>query len=248
MNRMKNRKLKTFFGMAVYMSAALCLSACGNTLPEMTEEQNAQVVEYAAGLLLKYDENYDSRLVELKEEDTREQENESAPEEPEPLDENNNSSPAEETVTPEAEDIPINQSIDEFFGIEDITIQYTGLELRDVYSVGEAGDIPLAMTATRGSKLVVLNFEVINHAETDKKLDMITAGAKFKISINGDAPKYALTTMLPNDLASYNESIPAGGMLNLVLVAEIPDNEAETVESVSLIMRNVSGETTTSLN
>ncbi len=47
--------------------AALCvvmaLSGCGQTFPELTEEQYKQTVEYAAGLLMKYSNNGQERLV-----------------------------------------------------------------------------------------------------------------------------------------------------------------------------------------
>ena len=47
--------------------AALCvvltLSGCGESFPELTEEQYKQTVEYAAGLLMKYSNNGQERLV-----------------------------------------------------------------------------------------------------------------------------------------------------------------------------------------
>ena len=60
-------------GIIGIMAAVLPVSACGVSGPELTEEQNAQVVEYAAGLMLKYDENYHSRLEEEIEEEPAEE-------------------------------------------------------------------------------------------------------------------------------------------------------------------------------
>ena len=74
-NRMKKGKR---LGIVLLTAASLLLSACGAsipsipTIPEMTEEESAQVVEYAAGLLLKYDTNYHSRLVESPEQEEAE--------------------------------------------------------------------------------------------------------------------------------------------------------------------------------
>ena len=42
----------------------LGLTACGNAIPEMTEQENAMVSEYAANLLLQYSGSYHSRLVD----------------------------------------------------------------------------------------------------------------------------------------------------------------------------------------
>ena len=50
--------------MLCIMTMTLSLSGCGNAIPDMSEEESAMITEYAAGLLLKYDKNYSSRLVE----------------------------------------------------------------------------------------------------------------------------------------------------------------------------------------
>ncbi|MDE6714798.1 MAG: hypothetical protein K2K20_13820 [Lachnospiraceae bacterium] len=57
-----------FVGAVLMMS----LSGCGNAIPDMTEEQQSMVTEYAAQLLLKYDANYQSTI--LTEEQSREAE------------------------------------------------------------------------------------------------------------------------------------------------------------------------------
>lgn len=51
---------------AVMLISALFLSGCGSTtITNMTAEQSALIGEYAATILLKYDANYASRLVDL---------------------------------------------------------------------------------------------------------------------------------------------------------------------------------------
>ncbi|RKM54061.1 hypothetical protein D6853_14055 [Butyrivibrio sp. X503] len=53
---------KKYLGVAVIISAALALTACGEKFPTMTEEQYDQTVEYAVGLLMKYSNNGESKL------------------------------------------------------------------------------------------------------------------------------------------------------------------------------------------
>lgn len=256
---MKKRKL----GIACLITVAVSMTACGSSIPEMTEDQNAQIVEYAAGLLLKYDANYDGRLVDMEESAPEENtsvetpapaEGETLPQETEAADSTDMSGTAEtdaadtEGGTAAETAASEKRSMEEFYGIEGITIKYTGYELRDVYS-GDDGqeetqDLALAMTATKGCKLLVLNFEVTNSGTADENIDMLTAGAKFKISINGGESKYALSTMLPNDLSSYVGTAAPGALMNLVLVREIPEDEAGTIETISLSMRNTSEEAT----
>lgn len=236
-------------GIIGIMAAILPLSACGVSGPELTEEQNAQIVEYAAGLMLKYDENYHSRLEEETDEEPTEE-----PAEPveQPKEEEQEEAPVdvespEEEIVQEQEEMA-DKSIEEFCGIEGAAISYTGYEAKDIYPEATGDDLVFAMNASEGCKLIVLNFNVQNIGSQDLNLDMLSIGTKFKISLNEDSPKYALTTMLENDLASYIGTIPAGGSENLVLICELPEEEAGSIETVRLFMRNGSEEARLTLN
>lgn len=236
-------------GIIGIMAAILPLSACGVSGPELTEEQNAQIVEYAAGLMLKYDENYHSRLEEETDEEPAEE-----PAEPveQPKEEEQEEAPVdvespEEEIVQEQEEMA-DKSIEEFCGIEGAAISYTGYEAKDIYPEATGDDLVFAMNASEGCKLIVLNFNVQNIGSQDLNLDMLSIGTKFKISLNEDSPKYALTTMLENDLASYIGTIPAGGSENLVLICELPEEEAGSIETVRLFMRNGSEEARLTLN
>lgn len=237
-------------GLAFIITASLCMTACGSTIPEMTEEQNAQVVEYAAGLLLKYDKNHHSRLVEETEIETETENIEEQPqaenEQPETSEEVKEETPVVDVSTEPVE--AVYSSIEEFYGIEGITINYTGYELKDIYPDGDAEEMYFAMSATKGCKLVVLQFEVANTSGQDRNVDMLAVGSKFKISVNGANPRYALTTMLTNDLSSYVGTIAAGTSENLILVVELPEEEAQSIQTLSLVIKNVSEDATISLN
>lgn len=243
-------------GIAFLITTALTLSACGSTVPEMSEEQNAQIVEYAAGLLLKYDENQHSRLIEETEaEEIQEEEVQQADAQTEDR--------QEETAIPQGEEEPEivdatvdetaverSKSIEEFYGLEGVEIRYTGFELKDSYPDNDSApdELYLAMNATSGCKLLVLNFDAVNTSGQEVDLNMVSAGAKFKISLNGEAPRYALTTMLLNDLGSYTGTIAAGETERLVLIGEIPADKADSIQSVSLSMKNAAEDATSILN
>lgn len=232
------RKYKGFVLICAVM--AVFLSACGSTIPDMTEEQNSQVVEYAAGLLLKYDENKHGRLVE--EEDTEQEEAAETPvPEPESKPEETPQQEEEPEVVDVSEATPAverSRSIEEFYELEGVTIKYTGFELKDSYPDSGSDDMFFAMQATKGCKLLVLHFDVNNTGGQAVSLDMASSGAKFKISINEEAPRYALTTMLLNDLGSYKGTIAAGETVDLVLIGEIAEEKAVGIQSVSLSMKN----------
>ena len=54
---------KRFFSAVLIISLSLSLVGCGEKFPDLTEEQYKQTVEYAAGLLMRYSNNGQERLI-----------------------------------------------------------------------------------------------------------------------------------------------------------------------------------------
>jgi hypothetical protein len=54
---------KRFFSAALIISLSFALVGCGEKFPDLTEEQYKQTVEYAAGLLMRYSNNGQERLI-----------------------------------------------------------------------------------------------------------------------------------------------------------------------------------------
>ena len=194
------------------LGIACIVTGCGRTV-ELTEEENEIITEYAVGLLLKYDKYYNNHLVELTEEtDTAE----TQPEEEEPLpEENNDTEETEVSDTPVvdvAEEEPQASSIEEFYGIEGIGFQYSGYELQNEYPqvTEDSPELAFAMEATSGMKLLVLKFQVVSLNGVDTELNMMNYGTKVRVSVNGESPKSALSTMLLNDLQTYKGIIGPG--------------------------------------
>ncbi len=241
-------------GFALAVVATLGMSACGSAIPDMTEEQNAMIVEYAAGLLLKYDKNFHGRLVDTSDLEEEGMEAELQPEEEAPAEEPQPEEGEAASEEPEVVDVSeepeeiVYHNIEEFFGISGINFQYTGYELKDMYPDNNTEEMFFAMNASEGCKLIILHFNATNNAGQDQSLDMLSINGKFKLSFNGESPRYALTTMLENDLASYSGSIAAGETQDLVLVAELQEEKAQSIQSISLLMRNAEEEAELPLN
>ncbi len=243
-----NRKT---FGLLLAAAASLGMTACGAAIPDMTEEQNAVLVEYAAGLLLKYDSNHHGRLVDaedLEEEINAEPEAPQPEEEAQPEEEPENTATVVDNTQENQEEETVYRSIEEFYGLDGVAVEFSGYEIKNMYPDDNTDELFFAMSASAGCKLVVLHFDVSNVGGQDKDLDMLSLDTKFKISINGETPKYALTTMLTNDLASYKGTITAGGLESLVLVTEVPEETAHSIQTMSLIMRSGTEEALFSLD
>lgn len=238
---------KSMISLAV-ATAMISLVGCGNQIPDMTQEQQALVVEYAAGEVLKYDKNYRSKLnVEVLSEPEALDAQEGAPEQaPEPEQEQPVQGAQQEPIAA-AQEVPVIEkqaTIEELLGLPDVTFTYTGYELCDTYPMDQSEEAYFYMSATEGKKLLVLKFQAKNNSEAEFTLNMEQTKSHFKIDVNGSREN-ALTTMLLNDMAYYEGTLGAGEETELVLVCEVPSDLQ--VETLGLEVKNVENAATISL-
>lgn len=226
------------------------LTGCGSTMPELTEEENDLITEYAVSLLLKYDKNSTSRLIDLaayEEERSIIEDNAEAVKEAESLEEEETDSPL--TVDTEVVDLTDESeasTIEEFYGIDGFSFQYMGYDFETEYPemADNEADAFFAMEATQGMQLMVLKFHVIN--QYGAELNMSSYNTKMRVSINGESSKSVLfPTMLLNDIQAYKGVPEADGSTELVAIVEVP--EGTSVDTLSLILRNDSDNATITL-
>ena len=232
----------------------ILMTGCGNAIPEMSAEQQELVVEYAANTLLKYDKYYERKLIEL----TLEQEMADNAAETEDTDEdekNADASKEESTLKPDPEVAIVdntgeamseNISIEKFLGLDSVEITYTGYETGKTYP-DQGEDLFFIMNSTEGKELLILKFQAKNVSETETELDIAQSETRFKIVVDGKQQN-ALTTMLLNDMAYYAGTIAAGGEEELVLICEVPEEEAGKISELGLVRKNVENTATISLN
>ena len=190
--------------------ASLLVTGCG-AMPDLTQEETELISEYAVGVLLKYDKSHGSRLVDTSAYDTVEEAEmpEEVPDTTEIVDVSQDEDVTEPSVS----------SVEEYYGIPNVAIQYTGYELTDSYpSIGEGEELFFSMDATPGTQLLVLKFSVLNTGNEDQLMNMLGYGARFRVSVNGEASNGALATMLLNDMQTYDDVIPAGSSVELVSI------------------------------
>ncbi|MCM1386865.1 MAG: hypothetical protein NC231_06035 [Bacillus sp. (in: Bacteria)] len=221
------------------LGMACLLTGCGETL-ELTEAESEMITEYAVNLLLKYDKYYNDHLVDLSlyEEPVIPQEEES----PEEVEEES-SEPEENAQEPDTEVVDATEeaqasSIEEFYEIPGFTFQYTGYDMMTSYpdATQNPEEAFFAMEATPGMQLMVLKFQAINQSGTEAELNMLNYNTKMRFSINGEASKSALSTMLLNDIQTYRGTVGAYELAELVAVVEVPTGTS--VQSLSMTLRS----------
>ncbi len=236
------------------VSVSLCACATDNAIPDLSEQEMQMVEEYAAHLLLKYDENYRAatiakeeveaerarlkRLAEVKAQIAQQKAQEKEQEQ------EGEQGSGEEGEGPSSEggekqSGPVYTDIDDFFGIDGVEIDFTSFDISKTYptEVSE-NDWQGVVTATSGNSLLVFNYTLTNTGVEDKAVDMTAYSPRFTFRVNNSFSKASMMTVLLNDLSGYREVIPAGGSDTAVLLIEVTEAQAASISSLTMIMRS----------
>lgn len=242
---MKNKKMRPFI-ILLAGTLIVSLSGCGNTIPALSEEQEALVVEYASTAVLKHDANYQGKLVDLStlknEEETPEEETMQAPaeeadipKEPEQMQE-----PQQDVFSAEQAEAEIQADAEQILGLQDVSLTYSGYEVDEFYPKN-GNEIYFVMNATPGNNLLVVKFTLRNLLNEEQDIQIQPGTVRVKIIMNGEEEN-ALTTMLLNDLATYQGTLGPNEETELVVVGEYPVEDLQTIDSLSVKLKNESGE------
>lgn len=217
---------------AVILAAGMLLTGCGEEMVTLTESEEAVIVNYSAGTLAKFNKSQQDGLTAVapKEEEevteTEETKNEEQ-EKQEGQSENQKPIQPEETQPEETQpEVNLAQAI----GITGIEVQYTGYEMRSSY---EESDY-FSMEAAGGNTYFVMKFTLTNTGNEEIMCDILNQKPVFTLSLNGNTARKNEVTMLPNDLATYTESLAPGASVETVLIFEVPVEETTEINSVQM--------------
>ena len=231
-----------------------CLTGCGNVIADLSEEQSEQISEYAAAVLLSYDEEYHSRLLDEEEMVKAEEEEALAKARAEAAAKIAEAYTQEETKTDSQNDADDESGstdasaqpeepveLAQFLGLTGFEVQYAGASIEDSYPTavsaedGQAAEsVFFSMKASAGNKLLVLKFNVQNVSGQDQVLDLLSKRIYFYVESDQFGKKGTMVTMLEDDLSAYNGNVTAGSSVESVLIAEISEEEAANIGNLVL--------------
>lgn len=233
----------------VICSFALVMTGCSNQIPEMTEEENALITEYAAGLLLKYHADYEGKLVDTS----------VAPELPPvvevPAEEIVSDNSAEEEVTVSGSALPSEGAeqtakpaltIAQVLGVDGFEITYRSFEVCDNYPNTESSpeELFFSMKAGQGNKLLVLKLDITNTGGQEAVFDTISmTELDCEVVINGNDTQRAYVSMLENDFMAISRTFAGAETYEAAIITEMPEDKAAAVTSVELQLKNGERET-----
>lgn len=230
----KSRKRKSLLNI-VLLAGALILTGCGEEPYELQDNERAVIVNYAAHIVAKYNvrqpEGY--RYVYLP----VEQEAGGEEEQPQDIQTEETNEQEQQTDDRTQEDMPADNAdaateevkpavtLSEALGLKGVQAVYTGAELTDHYGT---------VVPNTGKKLMILHVTLQNQTGKARKCDMLSLLPVFQAKVNGMQEVTSELTILPENLSTWEEKIPAGGSADTIILFQVDEEEVASVEQLEL--------------
>lgn len=230
---MKSLKMKMA---ALLAAAAFLLAGCGDALYVLTPEEEAGIVSYASHAVAKFNKLQQEGEIFVRqdvldhEDGTEEAETqEEPPANSEASEEGPDPQPGQADGTSEGGEGAAAVTLGTALDLGAVQAEYTGSSLCVTY---EKSDV-FAIDAAEGKQLLVLNVRLTNPSSQDLHVDILAMTPTFQATVNGEETAAAQTTILPNDLSTYQGDLLAGASCDTVLLFQIPQ-EIQEVSGVQL--------------
>lgn len=231
---MKSLKMKLA---ALLAAAAFMFAGCGEALYVLTPEEEAGIVSYASHAVAKFNKlqqegemfvSQDILDSEEAEEETETQEEGLPPEEAgqqEGGEQGQSGTAADVSQGGGMGAVTLGTALD----LGAVQADYKGCNLCVTY---EKSDV-FAIDAAAGKQLLALNVTLANPSSQDLRVDILAMTPTFQATVNGTDTAMAQTTILPNDLSTYQGDLLAGESVDTVLLFQIPQ-EIQEISGVQL--------------
>ncbi len=223
---------------------------------ELTEEESRMVAEYAAELLLKYDRNIDLKYYDDSEpfvitteqitEDTTEEVDDITTQDPEPEEPTTGNVTSEDVTTevPGTEEVVDGNytnvidaedfDLADFVNVPDVNIIYSHYMIVDSYPSYDMDGVYVEIEAPVGYKLLVLKFKLENGLNETQYIDMYNKDVTYNIIINDERTAKQMLTLLLDDLYTYQKNLEASVLEETVVMYQISDSVAESIDDLKL--------------
>lgn len=232
---MKKKKLVSTF--LLYSAIALVLTGCGSKLPELSEEDNELVAEYAAGIALDNSENYDSGIAsaeEIDKEQKRIEREEKRAQAATQVTTSQEPEQTQQTTDATAQTEVAYVDLVSFLELSNVAITFQGYEIYDSYPEDTDTGNYISITSQGDKKLLVCKFSVENLSDEENEISILDKEALFRININGGTDISALPTLLPDDMTTLKEIMRSKATIEVVTVSEVTPEESKDIESLVL--------------
>ena len=209
----------------------LSTAGCGTKPYDLSSEEQEKVAAYAAHVVTRYNDRQDEGLIKIRQEDLSEDTADSKTTQTDTKDKQETSGDSAKNTT--AETLKLEDGLDASFENYDVTDSYVESDY-------------FAMNATAGKTFLVVHVN-LKATGGDIECDMLKKNLKYRVVINGDKTVAAQTSILLNDLGTYQGTIAGGSAQECVLLFETEKQNVENITSLQLKVSDGSTSTVSEL-
>ena len=162
------------------------LMGCGNSIPELTEEEASLIATYAADVTLGHNKESESRLIDTEKERARRDELSAK------IAELGEKQAAEEEAETETGQYVNNgaatqseyraENIADFIGLDGFQVSYDGYEIKKSYAEDETDEWEPTFDATAGQNLLIVKLKITNVGGVPAVADVLSRDMMFSRS------------------------------------------------------------------
>jgi len=207
----------------------MAFSGCVKKL-EITQEQTDALAEYMAGLLLKYDANYDRALRSIQAAEETDSTGRQTDEIDKKKNDNANASDTSGNISDKKSNEADNKatetdkkntySLTEIIGQADFDISYMDYKLTDTYPENYDRAY-FFVEADEGKQLLVIRFIIKNNSSEKKNLNLTDTEITYQLELAGSRIDKPWFTVLENDLQYIDITLEPGAATEAVLIYQI---------------------------
>lgn len=222
----------------------LSTAGCGTKPYDLSSEEQEKVAAYAAHVVTRYNDRQDEGLIKIQQEDLSEETADSKEPQAETKDKQENTEDNTKNVTsdaekPKAETVSLRQALKLEDGLD---ASFENYDVTDSYVESDY----FAMNATAGKTFLAVHIN-LKATGGDIECDMLKKNLKYRVVINGDKTVAAQTSILLNDLGTYQGTIAGGSAQECVLLFETEKQNVENITSLQLKVSDGSTSTVSEL-
>ena len=222
----------------------LSTAGCGTKPYDLSSEEQEKVAAYAAHVVTRYNDRQDEGLIKIQQEDVSEETADSKEPQAETKDKQENTEDNTKNVTsdaekPKAETVSLRQALKLEDGLD---ASFENYDVTDSYVESDY----FAMNATAGKTFLAVHIN-LKATGGDVECDMLAKNLKYRVVINGDKTVAAQTSILLNDLGTYQGTIAGGSAQECVLLFETEKQNVENITSLQLKVSDGSTSTVSEL-
>ncbi len=212
---------------------AASMTVCGcDKVYELTDAEKAVIVNYSAHAVSKFNRKQSEGIknvavLEQQLEEQEEKEEKPAEAETQPSSAAGSASESQtEASRPQKEYVSLNQAL-KLGGVDAV---YQNYERADRHQESDS----YIVSANEGNELLILYINLKNSGTKAANCDILSKMPSFRLTINDKLSVSADTTILLNDLGTYQGRIQAGGTQRTVLIFQVKKGTVKKIKSMEL--------------